>query len=94
MPGKSSINPELTRPGVSLRDLLDHRIRVGSFSGNRDQYIADLLSSITKGKTISSVREDQGRFISIANRPMGDGGWVATHEDVTEQHSPSSNAHR
>ena len=80
------LSPELTRPGVSLRELLDHRIRVGSFSGSRDQYIADLLSGITKGKTISSVREHQGRFISIANRPMGDGGWVATHEDVTEQH--------
>ena len=79
------LSPELTRPGVSLRELLDHRIKVGSFSGNRDQYIADLLTSIAKGKTITSVREHEGRFISIANRPMGDGGWVATHEDITEQ---------
>jgi len=71
---------------VSLRDLLDHRIKVGTFIGNRDQYIADLLTSISKGKTISHVREDEGRFISISNRPMGDGGWVATHEDITEQH--------
>jgi methyl-accepting chemotaxis protein len=79
------LSPELTRPGVSLRDLIDHRTRVGSFSGNRDQYIADLLSSIAKGKTLTSVREHQGKFISISNCPMGDGGWVATHEDVTEQ---------
>ena len=57
-----------------------------AFPATATQYIADLLSSITKGKTISSVREHQGRFISIANRPMVDGGWVATHEDVTEQH--------
>ena len=81
-----NLSPELARPGVSLRELLDHRIRVGSFSGNRDQYIADLLSSIAKGKTNSSMREHHGRFIAITNRPMGDGGWVATHEDVTEQH--------
>ena len=72
-------------PGVSLRELLEHRIKVGSFSGNPDQYIADLLTSIAKGKTVSSVREHEGRFIAIVNRPMGDGGWVATHEDVTEQ---------
>ncbi len=71
--------------GASIRDLIDHRIKIGTFTGNRDQYIADLLSSITKGKTVSNVREHEGRFIAISNRPTGDGGWVATHEDVTEQ---------
>jgi methyl-accepting chemotaxis protein len=81
-----NLTPDLTRPGVSLRDLIDHRIKVGTFSGNRDQYIADLLSSITKGKTVSNVREHEGRFIAITNRPMGDGGWVATHADITERH--------
>jgi methyl-accepting chemotaxis protein len=70
---------------MSLRELLDHRIKVGSFSGNRDQYIADLISSISKGKTVTSVREHEGRFFAIVNRPMGDGGWVATHEDITDQ---------
>jgi methyl-accepting chemotaxis protein len=80
-----NLSLELTRPGVSLRDLLDHRINVGSFSGSRDQYIADLLSGVAKGKTITKVHEHEGRFIAISNRPMGDGGWVATHEDVTEQ---------
>jgi methyl-accepting chemotaxis protein len=81
-----NLSPALTTPGVSLRDLLDHRIKVGTFTGNRDQYIADLLTSISKGKTISHVREDEGRFIAITNRPMGDGGWVATHADITARH--------
>ena len=80
-----NLSPELTRTGLSLREVLDHRIKVGTFSGNRDQYIADLLTSVTKGKIITTVREHEGRFIAIANRPMGDGGWVATHEDITEQ---------
>lgn len=80
-----SLTPELVRPGASLRELIDHRIKAGSFSGNRDQYIADLLNSIAKGKTVTNVREQDGRFIAIANRPMGGGGWVATHEDITEQ---------
>jgi methyl-accepting chemotaxis protein len=75
----------LVRPGTSLREVLLNRIATGSFSGNPDQYIADLLSSILKGKTSTTVREHNGRFIAIVNRPMGDGGWVATHEDVTEQ---------
>jgi methyl-accepting chemotaxis protein len=80
-----NLEPELARPGVTLRELLDHRIQVGSFSGNRDEYIADLLGSISKGKTVTNVREHKGRFIAIVNRPMGDGGWVATHEDITDQ---------
>ena len=36
-----NLSPELTRPGASLRELIDHRIKVGTFSGNRDQYIAE-----------------------------------------------------
>jgi methyl-accepting chemotaxis protein len=79
------LTPDLVRPGISLREVLDHRINAGTFSGDRDQYITDLLSSIANGKTVTNLREHNGRFIAIANRPMGDGGWVATHEDVTEQ---------
>jgi methyl-accepting chemotaxis protein len=80
------LSPELTAPGVSLRDLIDHRIRVGSFTGSRDQYIADLLTNVAKGRTISHVRKDRDRFIAITNRPIGDGGWVATHADITDRH--------
>jgi methyl-accepting chemotaxis protein len=80
-----NLTPELTHEGASLRELIDHRIKVGTFSGNRDQYIADLLTNVAKGKVVTFVREHEGRFISISNRPMGDGGWVATHEDITEQ---------
>src|SRR5690242_12810620 len=45
-----NLSPELARPGVSLREVIDRRIKIGSFVGNRDQYIADLLSRIARGK--------------------------------------------
>ena len=32
---------------------------------------------------ITNLRD--GRIISIVNHPTADGGWVATHEDITEQ---------
>ena len=64
---------------------------MGNFSGDIDQYVADVLSSIAKGKTTTSVREHEGRFIALANRPMPGGGWVATHEDVTEQRQAELN---
>ena len=28
---------------------------------------------------------DDGRIISVASKPIADGGWLATHEDITER---------
>jgi methyl-accepting chemotaxis protein len=78
------LTPHLARKGSTLREVVQHRIDVGSFSGDPDQYIADLVANMTKGKTITSVREHKGRHIAIVNAPLKGGGWVATHEDITE----------
>jgi methyl-accepting chemotaxis protein len=80
-----NLSRELVRPGATLRDLLEHRNRIGNFSGDIDGYMADLLGAIAEGKTVGGIREYEGRFIALANRPVPGGGWVATHEDVTEQ---------
>jgi methyl-accepting chemotaxis protein len=78
--------PALVTPGVALRDLLARRVATGSFSGNVDEYIANLMATIAAGKSTSTVVElADGRVTSVSNRPMAGGGWVATHEDVTEQ---------
>src|SRR5262249_25188103 len=44
------LTPELARPGVSLRELLDQRRRAGTFTGDPDQYIADALQRMWDGK--------------------------------------------
>jgi diguanylate cyclase (GGDEF)-like protein len=31
------------------------------------------------------IEQEDGRWIAINHHPMADGGWVATHEDITEQ---------
>ena len=31
------------------------------------------------------VELTDGRAISVRHQPLADGGWVATHEDITEQ---------
>ena len=79
------LSPELARPGSSLRSLIDHRVKAGSFSGDPDQYVANLLGEIATGKVINAMREHAGRYIAIVNHPMPNGCWVATHEDVTER---------
>ena len=79
------LSPEQTHPGCSLRDLLEYRKARGNFFGDPDEYIAAGLRLVAEGKIFTRQTEINGRIISIANRPMEHGGWVATHEDITER---------
>jgi methyl-accepting chemotaxis protein len=78
--------PEVARPGVMLRELIEHRIRVGAFKGDPDEYVADTLRKMQSGQIVQDVRERPGGlFILVSSRPMPGGGWVATHQDITER---------
>jgi methyl-accepting chemotaxis protein len=79
------LKPEQTMPGTSLRKLLETRRATGNFVVDIDTYIASAKQSIGRGEVFGTVVEIKGRSISISNRPMPDGGWVATHEDITER---------
>ncbi len=80
------LSPEIAKPGCALRDLLEHRMAVRTFSGEPEEYIGDLLKGIAEGKTTNTiVKLGDGRVISIVNKPMTGGGWLATHEDITER---------
>jgi diguanylate cyclase (GGDEF)-like protein len=77
---------EVVKPGLSLRDLLLHRKEIGSFRGDVDEYCADVMRSVALGKTTDLLTHTpDGRSILIVNKPVANGGWVATHEDVTER---------
>ena len=73
-------------PGLTLRELIDRRAASGTFSGNAADYVDNLLAAVRAGQTTQwFVELDDGRTISIINQPMAGGGFVATHEDVTER---------
>ena len=77
---------EVARPGITLIGLLEYRIRNGSFAPNIEEYRRDLLDAMAQGSPRSAeVESADGRIILVINRPMADGGWVATHEDITER---------
>jgi len=81
-----SLSVDIVKPGCSLQSLLEYRIRNGSFSRDPIAYRRELLSTISAGNTTASeVKSKDGRAISVINRPMPDGGWVATHEDITDR---------
>ena len=77
---------DLAKPGCAVADLLRHRSENGTFTGDTEKYISDLLAKIVEGKPAKQeVEIDDGRIISVVNQPMATGGWVATHEDITGQ---------
>jgi methyl-accepting chemotaxis protein len=77
---------DVTKPGRSLSSLLEFRIANGSFARDPDDYRRELLAAMREGATRSNeIKSADGRIISVTNEPMADGGWVATHEDITER---------
>jgi diguanylate cyclase (GGDEF)-like protein len=81
-----ALSADQVSPGCSLRDILELRGEVGLFSGDPDEYVSSLVEAMRQGADDTRLMELQdGRTIAILNHPMPDGGWVATHEDITER---------
>ena len=78
------LSPQIIKPGASFREIIMHRMETGSFVGDADEYIEATLRDIGKEK-LTVIETPDGRFVQIVNEPLADGGWVATHEDVTER---------
>jgi methyl-accepting chemotaxis protein len=76
---------ELGAPGTPLKGLLACRTAAGSFTGDADRYIADCLRQVAENRTESKTNHIKGRVIALVSRPMPGGGWLATHNDVTDQ---------
>jgi diguanylate cyclase (GGDEF)-like protein len=74
-------------PGTPLAEIVDMRFEAGSFPAmSRDEYLHWRINvAISAEPTDSIVELRNGRTFKIRHRPMADGGWVATHEDITEQ---------
>ncbi len=76
---------DLVKPGCSIFELLNYRVANGTFSADPEKYVGDLKATIAQGKTASQeVKTGDGRTISVVHQPIAGGGWVTTHEDVTE----------
>ena len=80
------LKPGQTWRGCSIRDLLDARVAAGTFPLDAADYDAELRGTLAAGKTYSlNIELADGRIIHVINQPTKGGGWVATHEDITER---------
>jgi diguanylate cyclase (GGDEF)-like protein len=80
------LSPDVVKPGCHFRDLIAHRKETGSFPGNVDEFCASVLRNVAQKRATDSILETtDGRSILIVNRPLANGGWVTTQEDITER---------
>jgi diguanylate cyclase (GGDEF)-like protein len=80
------LSPEVVKPGCTLRELISHRKATGLFTGDVEQYCVELETALAGGETVRWVVETaDGRSMNIVNRPIAGGGWVVTHEDITDR---------
>jgi diguanylate cyclase (GGDEF)-like protein len=79
--------PDRAAPGTTLAEIVDMRFEAGSFPAmSRDEYLQWRTKvAVSPEPTDSIVELRNGRTFKIRHRPMPDYGWVATHEDITEQ---------
>ena len=82
--------PELRKAGATHEAIIAHRVSSGLMTS--DQINTVLTRKLTELNALStektSIRIDDladGRSICVTRKPMKGGGWVATHEDITER---------
>jgi len=81
-----NLSPAVVKPGCTLAELLAHRIANGTFHLDPDSYRRDLVKAIRAGDASQvETKSASGRVILVCNQPLPAGGWVATHEDITER---------
>ncbi|HKS85170.1 MAG TPA: PAS-domain containing protein [Pseudolabrys sp.] len=81
------LDPAVVKPGCTLKRLIECRKETGLFSGDVDSYVQKIFQSVAEGNSAAHyVEASDGRVVLAKNERLPDGGWVSTHEDVTEQH--------
>ena len=80
------LSRELVKPGCSAQELPQHRAERGPLNRDLEQFRDEMLTNLTPGQTASVIVEaSDGREIAIASKAMANGGWIVTHEDITER---------
>jgi methyl-accepting chemotaxis protein len=78
--------PEKLRAGLTLRDIMHLRHQAGTLDEDPVDYARRAEAAAHSGKVFRYLfRLPNGRAVSGANTPRPDGGWVSTHEDITER---------
>lgn len=80
------LSKDLAKPGTSFRKIIESRIAKGLYVGDSpEDYLVERLAASRDPNSTTKIQElPDGRVIAIMHEPMEHGGWVATHEDITQ----------
>jgi diguanylate cyclase (GGDEF)-like protein len=84
------LRPDLLKVGTPHEAIIADRISHGILRGETSKSAArKKIASLNElPRDTASCRVDEfsdGRFILVTRQPMAEGGWLATHEDITER---------
>ena len=80
------LTADQVKSGLHFRGLIQLRKDTGTFNGDVDEFCSSVMHEVARGRVHHRVLEcDDGRAFLIVNKPLPQGGWVATIEDITER---------
>jgi len=82
-----SIPIRLTKPGTPFEDIAAHCLSVGTTVEKDDARLLGGYNEVANdmGRENKTFELSDGRFISVCHNLIDDGGFVSTHEDITER---------
>ena len=81
--------PRLTEPGAHFADIYRYRYQLGLTlkDADFDTAFGEINDRIESGSSMNAPMVlSTGQVIMVNHQPLDDGGWLSTHEDITEQH--------
>jgi diguanylate cyclase (GGDEF)-like protein/PAS domain S-box-containing protein len=80
------LSADVVKPGIGLQDLIRHRNEVGLLTVDPQVYCREIIDHVALGKPWPKrILNSDGSVVHAIVHPVRGGGWVTTHEDVTEQ---------
>ncbi|MBR0717405.1 PAS-domain containing protein [Bradyrhizobium liaoningense] len=81
------LDPDIIKPGVSHRDLVDHWFSRGNSAEMPTETFHDNRMKEVRRQSPNMVflKRFDGRIMQAVSRFLPEGGWVTSHEDVTER---------
>ncbi|VAW17138.1 hypothetical protein MNBD_ALPHA11-1506 [hydrothermal vent metagenome] len=77
----------LCKPGTSFEDIMAHCLSVGMIVEADDDRLLESFDEVVNdlGSEYKIFELSDGRFISVSHKSIDDGGFVSTHEDITDR---------
>ena len=81
------LTPEQMKTGDTICEIVAKRTEMGMTTPEQiNAYLEKPLRELRAGRPVDKIVETRhGRFYAVSLRPLKIGGWVTTHQDVTEQ---------